>query len=68
MISMAQFLVRYVTPVPKPLGFTKTGATYRLIADNGDQALIEFQRSSPNIAFFVNVAASPKTQAEFLQD
>ncbi len=67
MISMAQFLVRYVTPVLKPLGFIKTGSTYRLIADNGDQALIEFQRSSgTDIAFFVNVAVSPKTQAEFL--
>ena len=67
MISMAQFLVRYVTPLLKPLGFTKTGSTYRLIADNGDQALIEFQRSSgTDIAFFVNVAVSPKTQAEFL--
>ncbi len=36
MISMAQFLVRYVTPVLKPLRFIKTGSTYRLIADNGD--------------------------------
>lgn len=67
MITLSQFLDRYVTPVLKPLGFKKTGATYRLIADNDDQALINFQQSSgTNVAFFVNVAVAPKTQSEFL--
>src|ERR1700712_5362558 len=67
MFTLSQFLSRHVTAVLKPLGFKKTGATYRLIAENGDQALINFQRSSgTNVAFYVNVAVAPKTASEFL--
>lgn len=50
-----------------PLGFKKTGNTYRLVAENGDQSLIEFQRTAgrpPDVAFFVNVAVAPTTMVD----
>jgi len=67
MISLAQVLNGYITPVLAPLGFKKTGSTYRLIADNGDQSLVEFQRTAgrpPEVAFYINIAVAPTTMVD----
>jgi Domain of unknown function (DUF4304) len=51
-------LAEHVAPVLRPLGFRKTGRTYRLAAPNGTQGLINFQSFSTSFtraSFFVNV-------------
>jgi len=58
-----------VTPALAALGYKKTGNTYRLTADNNDQALINFQlsdASGEDVIFYVNVAIVPQTQSEVL--
>ena len=68
MTTLAEVLRAKVTPTLAPLGYRKTGNTYRLIAENGDQALMNFQVSSgsveEDVIFFVNVAVVPKTQID----
>ena len=69
MISLTQVLNGYITPVLDPLGFKKTGNIYRLIQANGDQALIDFQRSAgrpPEVVFFINIAVAPTTMVDLL--
>jgi hypothetical protein len=45
---------QHVAPVMKAAGFKKSGRTFRLIADNGDQALLGFARHyvDPDAAVF----------------
>jgi hypothetical protein len=60
----------HVAPVLKEAGFAKSGKTFRRTADNGDVAVIEFQRSAGSlddrIIFFVNLAAVPVPQHDWL--
>jgi hypothetical protein len=68
MIGLTQVLNGYITPALSPLGFKKTGNTYRLVAENGDQALVNFQRSAgrpPEVVFYINVAVAPSTFVQF---
>ena len=68
MTTLAEVLKKYVTPTLAPLGYRKVGNTYRLTAENGDQALINFQVSSGSVGddviFFINVAVVPRTQID----
>src|SRR6476619_164318 len=68
MTTLAELLKTYVTPTLAPLSYKNSGNTYRLIAENGDQALINFQVSSgsvdDDVIFFINVAIVPKTQID----
>jgi hypothetical protein len=60
----------HVVPVLKDAGFVKSGKTFRRTASNGDVAVIDFQRSAGSwrdrIIFFVNLAAVPVTQHDWL--
>jgi hypothetical protein len=68
MVTIVKFLNKYIAPALKPLGFQKTGKTFRLIAANGDQVIIEEQTSdiakAGDMAFFINVAVVPQTYFE----
>jgi hypothetical protein len=67
MTRLAEMLGKHITPALAPLGFTKTGNTYRFRGGNGDQAIINFQTFSalpPAIVFFVNTSVVPRTQVE----
>lgn len=68
MITLDAFLSTYITPELQPLGFKKTRRTYRLVADNGDQVLVEAQKSdSPpdgGVSFYINIAVVPKPYFE----
>ncbi len=64
MTRLAEMLGKHITPALAPLGFTKTGNTYRFRGGNGDQAIINFQTFSalpPAIVFFVNTSVVPRT-------
>lgn len=71
MDPMGMVLRDYVTPLLAANGFTKTGATYRLVGGNGDQVLIGFQRSSSStpewLRFYVNLAAVPLPFWEYIR-
>ena len=68
MVTIAKFLTKYIEPALKPLGFEKTGKTFRLIAENGDQVIVEEQTSdiakAGDMAFYITVAVVPRTYHE----
>ena len=61
--ALDQLLRDHVSPVLEAAGFVRRGRTYRLIADNGDQAIIAIERTAGSrgdvVEFYVHAAVVP---------
>jgi hypothetical protein len=71
MSALTSLLREHVTPLLSEFGFRREGRRYRLVAGNGDQAFVAFQRSrtDPGAAdeFFVNLAVVPVPYWDWLR-
>jgi hypothetical protein len=64
-----ELLKRQVTPVLKELGFKRSGASYRLVAENGDVAIVDVRRWTTDPAvdgFQLALSVSPLPYVEWL--
>jgi hypothetical protein len=64
-----ELLKRHVTPVLREAGFRRSGANYRLVAENGDVAIVDVTRWTPDPAvdgFLMNLSVAPLPYVEWL--
>jgi hypothetical protein len=64
-----ELLKRHVTPVVREVGFTRSGASYRMVAENGDVAIVDVRRWTTDPAvdgFQMSLSVAPLPYAEWL--
>lgn len=64
-----ELLKRHVTPVLREVGLKRSGASYRLVAENGDVAIVDVTRWTTDPAvngFLMNLSVAPLPYVEWL--
>jgi hypothetical protein len=64
-----ELLKRHVTPLLREVGFKRSGASYRLVAENGDVAIVDVRRWTTDPAvdgFQMSLSVAPLPHVEWL--